>query len=62
MIDLIAIQIHLKHVEVLILHVRMCQIVQGVSVHGTFGDEGFALVGTGYSKVDDGAVAIIAVL
>ena len=52
-INLIAIQIHIKHVKLFFFVVRVCQIVQGVSVHGAFGNEGFALVGTDYSKVDD---------
>jgi hypothetical protein len=62
MINLIAIQVHVKHVKVSFFVVRVCQIIKGVSVHGAFGDEGFALMGTNYSKVDDCAVAVVAVL
>jgi predicted GNAT superfamily acetyltransferase len=51
MIDLITVQIHIKHEIVSVLVVRVRQIVKGGSVNGAFGNEGLAIVGTDYSKV-----------
>lgn len=62
MVDLIPIQVHIKHEKVLVLAIWVCQIVEGVSVHGASGDEGFALMSTDCPKVNDCAVAIIAIL